>query len=212
MTSKKAKKTSLSPGRGIAGKDKERHAAEVGHFDRLESRELLSTLQPMTVSVQWMSRGSKPLHELRFDSAGNCLSGDCALDQFGSAPNRITVKFNGPMDVKSFSLASDVSISGDVNPSNPLHGIRGTAKKNLLTISTTGTLADIENPHLNLDTHGIRGKGKAVGTLTMDPWSVQLGGTSDGGSGPETTPPTVFAVSPQPGSTLGQAPRFIDVL
>src|SRR5262245_14867163 len=156
MTSKKAKKTPMFPGRGIAGKPKGRHAAELGHFDRLESRELLTTLQPVTVSLQWMFRGTVPVHELRFDTAGNCLSGDCSLDQFGSDPNRITVRFNGTVDAKSFNLASDVSITGDLDPSNPLHATRAILKKSQLTIYTMGGLADDSNPHVDLSIHGIR--------------------------------------------------------
>src|SRR5262245_56166768 len=81
-------------------------------MEKLESRELLSSFQPIGVNFQWTNRGSTA-HEIQFDAAGHCVrvvrpqvagSNDCSLGQFGTAPDHIVVSFSSTINKKSVSV------------------------------------------------------------------------------------------------------------
>src|SRR5262245_8311941 len=121
----------------------------IGMIENLETRELLSSFQPVSEKFQWVERGTT-LHEIQFDASGACTrvinpqqpgSNDCSLDQFGTPPDRIVVNFNTAVNKKSFNLASDASVTGDVNPADPFRITAGVVSKKSLLLSTQGGFA-----------------------------------------------------------------------
>lgn len=224
MTSQKATETlrsrKQSNTRAVPAGSKTR----LGQFEKLETRELLSSFQPVGANFQWITRGKTPLHEIRFDAAGDCVAvinplassntPNCALDQFGTPPNRIVVPFSGQINRATFKAFTDVTISGDLDPTNSLRVIRGTASKNTLTLYTAGGFASGAGNDITLAVHDIQGRSREW----MSPWSATLA-VSDGGGTvgcgafcPETTAPTVIGITPSYNESATGPTNFVEAL
>jgi len=196
-----------------------RPLSTVGHFEVLESRQLLSVFQPVDVRFQWGSGRTQT--QVDFDGAGNCegVTGpqaaahdDCLLSG-GSNPNRIVIGFSGPINKRTFNAAVDVSITGDVGS----FGILRTAvKRNNLTLFTSGSLPTEPGSDLTLSLNGISGKRPTA--VAMDPWSITLHLTEGTNPDPDpdpctvdcvpdVTPPRVLSAIPN----LSASPQRIDV-
>jgi hypothetical protein len=229
MASKKTMRAGRSRHQSGERATVDRSRAGIGQFERLESRELLSTFQPLSTSVVWGVVGGRASANtlVRFDAAGNCLgtSGpeanlhpDCSLGGGTTDPARIDVTFNGTIDKRSVNLAN-ITITGDVDPTNPFHVDRAGVRKGMLSLFTTGTFAEDANSEITLSISGLRAKGKKGGTGPMLPWSSTYGTAGDsqpggppGNGQPDTVRPTVLGTTPASGSVSNQSTSFVEAL
>jgi hypothetical protein len=197
--------------------------APIRPVEHLETRELLSTLQPVSEKFQWTFRGNVVQHEIQFDASGNCLSvrnpqvfgsNDCSLGQFGTPPNRLLVTFNSNVNKKSVNVLSDVSITGDVDPVDPLRAYSGLVSKRTLSIGLSGDFVEGSGTDITLSLQGIQGK-KKFGFML--PWSdsFAVGSATDPGNPGDPgdgVPPRVSSMTPAPGGTSTQPLNYIEAL
>jgi subtilisin-like proprotein convertase family protein/methionine-rich copper-binding protein CopC len=208
--------TQVRPGQvrrtaGVRTSTAKDHSPRIGHFDQLETRELLSTFHPVETKFQWTARKS-PTTEVRFDGDGNFLgvqgpeAGLHPGGLLGGAsrdPNQIQVTFSGKINSKTLR-ASDISITGQLDPNNPFHVLRVKAKKNTATLYTTGRLSSDVGANLTLRIDNVQGSRPFREWL--DPWSLTVPittGACTTSCGPNT-PPTVLGTVPTNGSTVTQ--------
>src|SRR5262245_21181957 len=86
---------------GRSGTEKE--TSRIGHFDQLESRELLSAFHPIETRFEWSAKRT-PTTSVRFDADGNFLGAtgpEAGLHPGGLLggsthdPSQITLRFSG---------------------------------------------------------------------------------------------------------------------
>ncbi len=181
---------------------------DVGRFERLEARELLSTFHPTGTSVQWINPFLRATTSANFSEAGDCngvtgpeanLHPNCAIAGGSSGPNRIVVSFTNTINRKSFNQATDVSIGGDAGS---LRIERSFVSRNTLTLYTSGSLPTTPGSELTISLEGISAKGSRRTAVLMDPYSVTLPVVDQ-----DRTPPRVtsFILTPTDRPTLIEA-------
>jgi hypothetical protein len=237
MAKTKAKRHQRSRRReGVASQ----RPSRLGVVERLESRELLSDFQPVQVGVYWLTAGQATV--VRFDGAGQCLGAtgpdarehvDCAIGDVG--PDRVVIQFNRNIDRRSFNAATDVTVAGDLDATDPFRVTNGSARRRVMSLNTAGDLSTDADASLTLGLRDIKAKGKS-GPL-LDPWSMTVNVSSEQGGGndpggndpggndpggndpggndpgnPDVTAPAVLSTTPALGATLTQSPSFIESL
>ncbi len=192
---------------------------QIGHFEALESRELLSDFHPVEVKFQWTGRRQTVLTDARFDETGNFL-GTSGIESWIHAggliggglrdPNVIQISLTGQANPRSFS-PDDVTITGDLDPADPFRAIATRARRNTLTIYTAGRFSTAPDADLTLGLRDIEGRRPFA--VPMDPWSITVNITTDSSpclECPVDPAPTVLGVIPAAGSTVNQSVTFVE--
>ncbi|GEM_PF-3235789 len=189
--------------------------SRLGFLERLESRELLSDFQPVQVGFSWLTPGQPTV--VQFNAAGQCLGvtgpaagdhDDCAIGDVG--PDRVTIQFSRNIDRRTFNAAADVTVTGDLDATDPFRVTSGVARRRVVTINTAGDLATGADANLTLGLRDIKAKGKSGAWL--DPWTMTVNVNSDQPPAPGNTPPRVLSVTPAAGAQLNESPSFIEAL